>query len=247
MPLCCVATQPPCPRCSSNFSTMSRIAYCREMGEDEPMPVVVCFGDSNTWGYDPETRSRFPPEVRWTGVLSAVLGSDFVVIEEGLNGRTTNIDDPLDDDRNGKRHLPSRLETHAPFDLIAIMLGTNDLRARLNRSATDIAQSAALLGQMAARSVSGIGGTPPIVLLIAPPPVIVLPGWDELLEGAEEKSAGFANRYAWFADRYGIEFMDAGAVITSSPIDGIHFDKENHRLLGEAVAGRVRDLLQSAR
>ena len=114
----------------------------------------------------------------------------------------------------GNGILPSRLETHAPFDLIAIMLGTNDLRARLNRSATDIAQSAALLGQTAARSVCGIGGKPPAVLLIAPPPVIVLPGWDELLAGGEEKSAEFGKRYAWFADRYGLHFMDAGAAIT---------------------------------
>ena len=69
------------------------------------MPVVVCFGDSNTWGYDPETRSRYAPNIRWTGVLQQTLGSGFSVIEEGLNGRTTNIDDPLDEDRNGKRHL----------------------------------------------------------------------------------------------------------------------------------------------
>lgn len=209
------------------------------------MPVVVCFGDSNTWGYDPLTRTRFTPAIRWTGVLQTSLGSDYTVIEEGLNGRTTNIDDPLDDDRNGKRHLPSRLETHAPFDLIAIMLGTNDLRARLNRSATDIAQSAALLGQMAARSVSGIGGKPPIVLLIAPPPVLIAAGMDELLAGGAEKSNQFAARYEWAAERYGLRFFDAGSVITSSPIDGIHFDAENHLRLGKAVAAETRRLIEA--
>ncbi|MGD9711795.1 MAG: SGNH/GDSL hydrolase family protein [Thermomicrobiales bacterium] len=208
------------------------------------MPVVVCFGDSNTWGYDPDTRSRFPPDMRWTGVLARALGSEFTVIEEGLNGRTTNIDDPLDEDRNGKRHLPSRLETHAPFNLLIIMLGTNDLRARLNRSATDIAQSAALLGQTAARSISGVGGAAPAVLLVAPPPVLIVDGMDEFLAGADEKSAAFARRYAWAAERYGLHFMDAGSVITSSPVDGIHFDAQNHQRLGVAMAERVSDILR---
>ncbi len=206
------------------------------------MPIIVCYGDSNTWGYDPVSQTRFPSDVRWTGVLSASLGAGYKVIEEGLNGRTTNVDDISFDDRNGKVHLPSRLDTHAPLDLIAIMLGTNDLRARLGRTATDIAQSAAGLGLIARRSQSGIGGRPPEVLLIAPPPVLVVEGSDELLAGAEEKSAQFAKRYAWFAKRHGLHFFDAGAVIESSPIDGIHFDADNHERLGRAVADRVREI-----
>lgn len=208
------------------------------------MAVVVCFGDSNTWGYDAVTGTRYPPSIRWTGVLQNTLGPDYTIIEEGLNGRTTNIDDPVDEDRNGRVHLPSRLETHAPFDLIVIMLGTNDTRKRLNRSASDIAQSAALLGRMASRSVSGPNGSAPKVLLVAPPPIIVLPGWEEMLDGASEKSALFGKRYAWFAARYGLHFFDAGEAITSSPVDGIHFDEENHAKLGRAIAGRVREILE---
>ncbi len=207
------------------------------------MPVVVCFGDSNTWGYDAVTATRYPATIRWTGVLQAELGSSYAVIEEGLNGRTTNIDDPVDEDRNGRTHLPSRLETHAPLDLIIIMLGTNDTRARLNRTASDIAQSAALLGRTAARSVCGPGGSAPAVLLVAPPPMLVLPGWDEMLAGAAEKSAQFGERYAWFAQRYGLRFFDAGSVITSSPVDGIHFDEPNHAVLGRALAHQVRSIL----
>ena len=208
------------------------------------MPVVVCFGDSNTWGYDPVTGARYPPDVRWTGVLRDQLGAEYTVVEEGLNGRTTDVDDPVDIDRNGRTHLPSRLESHAPFDLLVIMLGTNDTRARLNRSASDIAQSAGLLGRMASRSVSGPGGTAPAVVLVAPPPMLVLPGWDEMLAGAGEKSAQFGNRFAWIAERYGLHFFDAGSVITSSPVDGIHFSPESHALLGAAVAARTREILE---
>jgi hypothetical protein len=57
------------------------------------MPVIVAFGDSNTWGYDPATGGRFPRAQRWTNVLQRELGADFEVIAEGLNGRTTVHDD----------------------------------------------------------------------------------------------------------------------------------------------------------
>ncbi len=60
------------------------------------MKTVVCYGDSNTWGYDPHTKTRFPSDVRWTGVLRQELGVDYLVIEEGLNGRTTVWDDPIE-------------------------------------------------------------------------------------------------------------------------------------------------------
>src|SRR3954462_1773041 len=100
------------------------------------MKTIVCFGDSNTWGYDPASNGRFGPTNRWTGVLQTALGSDYRVIEEGLNGRTTTVDDPIHDHRNGRHYLPPCLESHAPFDLVTIMLGTNDLKARFNSSAS---------------------------------------------------------------------------------------------------------------
>jgi len=58
------------------------------------MKTVLCYGDSNTWGYDPATQSRYPREVRWPRVLRKELGDGYLVIEEGLNGRTTVWDDP---------------------------------------------------------------------------------------------------------------------------------------------------------
>ena len=82
------------------------------------MPVIVAYGDSNTWGYDPAAGARFPAGVRWTGVMSAALGADFRVIEEGLNGRTSVFDDPIEPYRNGLDYLPPCLLSHAPLDLI---------------------------------------------------------------------------------------------------------------------------------
>ena len=70
------------------------------------MPVIVAFGDSNTWGYDPATGGRYPRAQRWPSVLQRELGAEFEVIAEGLNGRTTVHDDPIEPYRNGADALP---------------------------------------------------------------------------------------------------------------------------------------------
>ena len=206
--------------------------------------VVVCYGDSNTWGADPTGAGRFAPDVRWTGVLQAELGTEYKIIEEGLGGRTTNIEDTIEEDRNGRTQLPPTLESHAPFDLIVIMLGTNDLKRRNNRSAADIAQSASKLGLIARRSFSGPDGANPQVLVMAPPATrTVGGGLDLLFEGSVEKSKQFPEQYAFYAAASGVEFFDAGSVIVSSPVDGIHFDPEEHAKLGKAVAAEVRRII----
>jgi lysophospholipase L1-like esterase len=205
--------------------------------------TIVCYGDSNTWGYDAATRKRFPPNVRWPGVLQRALGDGFKVIEEGLNGRTTMIDDPLEPHRNGLTYLPPCLETHAPLDLITIMLGTNDLKARFNRSASDIAEGAAYLAGVASSSPVGPDGAPPRVLLIAPPPLARLTLYAEMFAGGEEKSRRFGEHYPTFASWYGVPVFDAGQVIVSSDIDGVHFEADEHRKLGEAIAAEIRRLL----
>ena len=100
---------------------------------------ILCYGDSNTWGYNPHTELRYPRAVRWTGVLQRGLGPAYHVIEEGLNGRTTVWDDPIEGYKSGKEYLVPCLETHKPMDLVVIMLGTNDLKHRFSLTAFDIA------------------------------------------------------------------------------------------------------------
>jgi lysophospholipase L1-like esterase len=206
--------------------------------------VIVCYGDSNTWGADPSGAGRFPPDVRWTGVLQHELGSGYKVIEEGLNGRTTNIDDTIEVDRNGRAQLPPTIESQSPFDLMIIMVGTNDLKARHNRGAADIAQSASKLADIARRSQAGPNDENPKVLLMSPPATIESGGGlDLLFAGSTEKSKLFPEQYAFYANAAGVEFFDAGSVIVSSPVDGIHFDPEEHAKLGKAVAAEVRRII----
>jgi lysophospholipase L1-like esterase len=205
--------------------------------------TIVCFGDSNTWGADPVSKGRHAHDVRWTGVLAKELGDGYRINEEGLNGRTTVVDDPIYPYKNGRDYILPCLESHMPIDLVIIMLGTNDLKVRLNRSASDIAESAGRLAEMALNSSFGPDEGRPRVLLMAPAPVTKLTELDEMFAGAEEKSKRFGKLYEVFAGWSGSAFFDVGTVIKNSDLDGIHFEAAEHEKLGKAVAGVVRSLI----
>lgn len=207
------------------------------------MKRILCYGDSNTWGYDPVTKDRFDDETRWTRVLGQALGRDYEIIEEGLNGRTTVWDDPLEGYKNGREYLVPCLETHRPLDLVIIMLGTNDLKKRFSLSAGDIAQGAGVLVSLAQRSQAGRAGKAPLVLLLAPPPTTTITELAEAFEDAGEKSRTFAIHYGRVAKELGCAYLDTAPVIVSSPLDGIHFEAAEHRKLGKAVAVKVKELI----
>jgi lysophospholipase L1-like esterase len=207
------------------------------------MAVIVAFGDSNTWGYDPAAGARFPPDVRWTGVMRRELGGGHSVIEEGLNGRTTVFEDPIEPDRRGATYLPPCLRSHAPLDLVVIALGCNDMKGRFGVSPADIAAGAERLILMARAEPAGPGGAPPKVILVAPPPIAELTAFAEIFEGATEKSRRLAARYREVAERQSVGFVDAGQFIACSDLDGIHFEADQHTVLGHAMAEAVRIML----
>jgi lysophospholipase L1-like esterase len=206
------------------------------------MKTILCYGDSNTWGFEPVSENRYSRAQRWTGVLQEELGPDCEVIEEGLNGRTTVWDDPIEGYKNGKEQLIPILTSHKPIDLVTIMLGTNDLKRRFNLGAFDIATGAGVLAQMVQESDCGPGGRAPQVLLMAPPLVANLTEFDEMFEGAVGKSRQFGRHYRRVAEERGCAFLDTADVIVSSDRDGIHFEVGEHKKLGLAVAARIREL-----
>ena len=208
------------------------------------MKTILCFGDSNTWGFDPATKERFGREVRWPGVLQQELGSDYQVIEEGCNGRTTVWDDPIEGHKNGREYLIPCLTSHDPIDLVTIMLGTNDLKKRFSLSAFDIAEGAGVLVDIVQHSDCGPQKRPPKILLMAPPPITKLTEYAEMFEGAEAKSSRFSEQYHRVAQEFGCELLDTGEVIVSSDLDGIHIEASEHKTLGLAVAARVRQMLE---
>lgn len=210
------------------------------------MPVIVVFGDSNTWGYDPATGGRFPRAQRWASVLQRELGSDFEVIAEGLNGRTTVHDDPIEPYRSGADALPPCLMSHAPVDLLILALGCNDLKKRFSLSAFDIAEGAARLIFLARAYGQGPDGGAPKILLIAPPPIAKLTDYAEMFEGAAEKSRLLGARFRAVAERERVAFLDGGSVIRCSDLDGIHYEADQHELLGRAAAKAVRGAMAAS-
>lgn len=207
------------------------------------MKTILCYGDSNTWGADPEKKERMYINTRWPGVLRNSLGRDYFVIEEGLCGRTTVWDDPIEENKNGKMYLIPCLDSHSPLDLVIIMLGTNDLKHRFSLTAFDIAQGAGLLASMVQRSQYGPNGMAPEVLLIAPPAIGRQTCYFEMFRGAKEKSEEFSKYFKMVADKLKCHFLDARSVIRSSDLDGIHFESQEHKKLGQAVSKIVKDIL----
>lgn len=212
------------------------------------MTTILCYGDSNTWGCAPMTGwglpDRLPADVRWAGAMRKALGAGFTVVEEGLNGRTTCLDDPIEGrHKNGETFLPVALETHQPLDLAVIMLGTNDMKARFSHCASDIALGAGRLVRLVQQSTVGPAGRAPAVLLCCPAPVARLTMFAEMFEGAPETSRRLGPAMRGVALQLDVPLVDLGDIIRCSDIDGIHLDADQHRVLGAAMADRVRQVV----
>jgi lysophospholipase L1-like esterase len=208
--------------------------------------TIVCFGDSNTHGADPSGSGRMARDVRWPRVMARLLGDGYEVIEEGLNGRCTVWDTPIEPGRNGLTYLVPCLLSHAPVDLLIVMLGTNDLKSVYGHTAADIACGAARLVDEAKRTLTGPDGTPPKVLLVSPVPLGPITSQSEMwgLGAAVETSRKLAGMYAIVAADHDVGFFDAGSVAQVSPLDGVHLDAEACASLGTALADEVRALLE---
>jgi lysophospholipase L1-like esterase len=210
------------------------------------MATVLCYGDSNTHGADPVTLARYPREVRWTGILARELTGAAEVVEEGLNGRTTIWDDPYVEGRNGRPYLLPCLRSHAPIDVVVLMLGTNDLKSIFGRRAHEIANGAGALVDLVLASGTGPGGGPPRVLLVAPQRLGPATERSELwgFDAARATAGQLPGLYRRVAEGKGVPFLDAAALVEGDPADGVHLGPDGHAILGAAVARAVREILQ---
>lgn len=206
------------------------------------MKSILCYGDSNTWGYDPATGLRFDRNTRWTGVLQNELGSDYHIIEEGLCGRTTIWQEPFREYRCGKTYLQPCLETHKPIDLVILMLGTNDLKSYFNLSPVDIAMGVVRLIEIIRISKCGADFKSPKILLVIPPPLVVAHDSSELslFEGSLEKSKNLGKYYRIVAKEHNCYLLDSSEIIASSDIDGVHLEAPDHEKLGRRLADIVK-------
>lgn len=213
------------------------------------MYSVVCFGDTNTWGYDEETGGRLPREKRWTGILADILGPKYYVIEEGLPGRTVVNEDPVERYKNGRDHLYACLESHRPIDVFVMMLGQVELKTRFSLTAYDIAMGIEELVQIILSSKAGQNGRPPKLLLISPVQVGVVKGTEMEkwfpADGTYERSAKLPALYREIANKYCVEFLEASSVAKTS-IDAIHIANESNNDFAMGVAKIVTSMIENS-
>lgn len=215
---------------------------------------VLCYGDSNTWGVSPTRDGRFKPLVRlpeskrWTGIAQAALGDGYKLLVDGNCGRTTVSEDPIEGEKSGKAYLVPCLWSQMPLDLVVIMLGTNDLKPRFSMSAWDCSAGLEVLIRIVRSSGCGYDGTCPPILIMSPIHIKADRSgtWlDEMFGGPEvaAQSHQLAKYYKTVADGCGCYFLDAAKYASPCDEDGIHINPPDHVPLGNAVAGKIREIL----
>ena len=227
------------------------------------MKTILCFGDSNTWGYIPEKDradsdivERYPLDVRWPGMLQTLLGSEYYVVEDGLSGRTTAFNDVIGKYRDGAKYLGECLTANKPVDLLIMMLGSNDTKRRFLVSSQGIAKGIEKLirvarsGGVTRSSGFGPGGEQPKILIISPVRIReeILDSFLKLEfdQNSIQKSQELAELYFNIARRRHCYYMNAAVYAEASEIDGLHIDAENHRKIAEAVAVKVLEIFEGS-
>ena len=205
---------------------------------------IVCFGDSLTWGYDPDNRVRFSEDIRWPQVLQKNLGEEYTVIEEGQNGRTIATDDPAEGEKNGLKYIGPCMESHTPFDLLIIMLGSNDCKRKFAYSAMDIAGEMQIMLEKV-QSYNRFRCRDAFKVLLVSPPTVsdaIRDSWmgDSFgYENAAKVSGELATWYKTLAEMYDCDYLDASKYVRVSDTDGIHLDAENQKKLGKVIAEHI--------
>jgi lysophospholipase L1-like esterase len=219
------------------------------------MKNILCYGDSNTHGTRPidfdmldvdfiPSTYRYPPEKRWTTILQNELGEDYNIIVEGLNGRNTVFDDPVEGiHKNGSTYLIPCLESHAPLDLVMVALGTNDLKNRFSVTAFEIAMGIGVLIDIIKKSGSGPGGSCPEILIVCPPPLGKLSHLSQILIGGQEKSRELDKNFKKVAKLNSCHYFNLGGLIKTSSKDGVHYDEEELVKIGKSLAVKVKEIL----
>ncbi len=212
------------------------------------MKNILCFGDSLTWGFNPITFSRFEYGDRWTGILQEHLGRDYRVIEEGLNSRTIISEDgftPYQEFGVGLKILPMLLDSHAPLDLVILMLGTNDLQPHRQINAKLAARGCGDCIMQILKSAAGPQLTIPKVLLMSPPIFKQPKGYMQVSFSDDiSESKQLAYYYELTANTFGTEFLDTAQHVETSEVDGIHLDKEANKVLAKAITNKVREIFE---
>ncbi|MCQ8878712.1 GDSL-type esterase/lipase family protein [Pseudoalteromonas shioyasakiensis] len=198
---------------------------------------ILCFGDSNTYGISPVDGKRLPAHERWPGILAELLGSEHLVIEAGQPNRTLVNNPPFSGDKSGLKYLKPYLEAYQ-LDIIIIQLGTNDLKARFELTAKQIADGLdKLLLEIAC--FYGSNNTRPKIVILSPTKVFAVGQYQTIYKGVEKKAQLLITYYAGVAQHQLCEFIDCYPLIEPCAKEGIHF----HPCAHQKLASKVKKLL----
>ncbi len=205
---------------------------------------ILCYGDSNTWGQKPDKSGRYSANVRWTGVAQNILGDDYEIIEEGLGGRTVNLDNPDRIGRNGKAYLAPCLQSHNPLDIVIIMLGTNDLKMSYETNAKNITLNILGLVDDINQYANAAYDKKPQVIIMSP--IHINPDaprfaefyTDSFATSSGEESKKLSAELSALARDNKIEFIDA-AMYAQAGEDGLHLSLGSCQTLGQEVAKKI--------
>jgi len=217
---------------------------------------VLCFGDSNTYGTcrrDADTVGtptkdpdyvRLHADRRWPGVLQRLLGDGYDVLEEGLNGRTTEVEDEDRPGLDGRAYFVPCLLSHQPLDVVVVMLGGNDLKPSYGRPMEAIAGSLRGYVDDVAANASGRRGQVPTTILVGHTVVDdTAPHYRDIV--GENVDPGLPRRFQELstvvgrvARERGVIYVDPAQVARPGS-DGVHLSLDSHARLAELVASVI--------
>lgn len=211
---------------------------------------ILCFGDSNTYGYDPRG-GRYDDDTRWPSRMGKLLGPSYSVIEEGFNGRTCVMDDPTEGGyKSGANYLPPCLMSHNPLDAVVLMLGSNDSKKRFGLEPMTIGEGMMQLIRLTRMYAQKPDGAPAEIIVVSPPPI------RDCLEKTRYRNCfgpdairvtrGLKDEYARIARLLRCEFVDAAQFAALSELDSLHFTREDHLRMAEGMANKLRVMFEKS-
>lgn len=203
------------------------------------MKTILCYGDSNTYGYIPRRGMRYPRDVRWPGRLQNLLGEEYTIIEEGCSGRTTVYDDPLEGWKNGLDYLKPCIHSHKPIDIVILALGSNDLKETFHATPAEIAKGAETLVDVIQTFTMEKQEYVPKIILVAPTEI----GegiadsffYGAFMENAIVRSKELPKYYREVAEKKGCIFFNAAKYVKPSEADSLHFTPEGHEIMAKEL------------
>ena len=206
------------------------------------MKKVLCFGDSNTYGFVPGKCTRYDKNTRWTGVLQALCGSDFSIIEGGCNNRTAFVDNPAGAEQTGYKILPEYF-TKDYFDIVVLAIGINDLQLFFKPTLEEFEQGIEKLIKIT-KDLS-----PNAKIILVCPSKLDLAGiksgvfsfqFDEI---SVEKSYHLSQIYKKLAEKHACKLVDLNEIVKVSPLDGLHFSAESHKKIAENLYKNLKQTI----